>query len=159
MLCGSDPEITHPSLSLYCLAVPEEGRQDTLMLKTSIDKGLEFDFYSRHFLVMGRTPFYRTLNKLKHHFSDIERVHLLVIKLEHLNFGFEWTDIEHWTLKAFNRFPKLFIAQTQTSFFRTSNRLEHVHLLVIELEHPFLASNDRTSNFKHSSTHHYIVYF
>ena len=29
---------------------------------------------------------------------------------------------------------------------RTSNQLEQVHLLVIELEHPILGFNDRTSN-------------
>ena len=40
LLCGSGPEISHPSLSLYCLAVPEEERQDTMLLKTRIDKGL-----------------------------------------------------------------------------------------------------------------------
>ena len=36
---------------------------------------------------MGRTPFFRILNEL-------ERVHLLMIELEHLNFDFEKTDIE-----------------------------------------------------------------
>ena len=46
-------------------------------------------------LVMGQTPFYQTLIKLKHHFSNIECVHLLVIKLEHPIFGFEQTNIEH----------------------------------------------------------------
>ena len=44
----------------------------------------------KHMEVMGRTPFYRTSNKL-------ERVHLLVIELEHLIFGFERTNIEHQT--------------------------------------------------------------
>ena len=33
------------------------------------------------------------------------------------------------------------------------NRLKHVYLLVIILEHPILALNDQTSNFLHSSTH------
>ena len=61
-------------------------------------------------LVMGRILFHRTLNEL-------ERVHLLVIEIEHLNFGLEWTDIKHRTLKAFTRFIKLFIDQTRTSFF------------------------------------------
>ena len=46
---------------------------------------------------------------------------------------------------AFTRFTKLLIELTQTSFFCTSNELEHLHLLV------FLALNDRTSNFEHSS--------
>ena len=37
--------------------------------------------------------------------------------------------------RAFIRFMKLLIELTGTSFFRTSNELEHVHLGVIELEH------------------------
>ena len=37
---------------------------------------------------------------------------------------------------AFNIFTKLLIEQTQTSFFRTPNELERVHILVIELEYP-----------------------
>jgi len=65
---------------------------------------------------MGRTPFYRTSNEL-------ERVHLLVIELEHPN-----------------RFTKLLFELTQTSLFQTLNELEHVHLLVIELEHPIFGS-------------------
>ena len=36
--------------------------------------------------------------------------------------------------RAFTRFTKLLIKQTQTSFYRKSNKLEHVHILVIE--HP-----------------------
>ena len=38
--------------------------------------------------------------------------------------------------RAFTRFTKLLIELTRTSFFRTSNELERVHLLIIELEHP-----------------------
>ena len=38
--------------------------------------------------------------------------------------------------RAFTRFTKLLFELTRTSLFRTSNELEHVHLLVIELEHP-----------------------
>ena len=34
---------------------------------------------------------------------------------------------------------KLLIKQTETSFFRTSNGLEHVHLFVIELDQPIFA--------------------
>ena len=59
-----------------------------------------------------------------------------MIELEHLNFGFEWTDMEHQTQKAFIIYTKLFIEQTRASFLWTSNGLEQVHLLVIELEHP-----------------------
>ena len=43
-------------------------------------------------LVMGRTAFYQTLNIFEHHFwniNELEHVCLLMIKLEHLNFGFE----------------------------------------------------------------------
>ena len=38
--------------------------------------------------------------------------------------------------RAFTRFSKLLIEQNRTSVFQTLNELEHVHLLVIELEHP-----------------------
>ena len=74
-------------------------------------------------VVMGQTPFYWTSNELKHHFLNIERVHLLIIKLEHLNFAFKWTDNVHRTQMAFTRFTKSFIEQT-----RTLNGLEPVHL-------------------------------
>ena len=37
---------------------------------------------------------------------------------------------------AFTRFTKLLIEQTRTSFFRTLDEFELVHLWVIELEHP-----------------------
>ena len=55
-----------------------------------------------------------------------------MIKLEHLNFGFKRTDIEHQTQKAFT---KLNIEQNLTPFFQTLNELERIHLLVIKLEH------------------------
>ena len=48
--------------------------------------------------------------------------------------------------RAFTRFTKLHIELTRTSFFRTSKELEHVHLLVIELEHPIFGMEHRTSN-------------
>ena len=38
--------------------------------------------------------------------------------------------------RALTIFTKLLIELTRTSFFRTSNELERVHLMVIELEHP-----------------------
>ena len=38
--------------------------------------------------------------------------------------------------RVFTRFTKLLIELTWTSFFQTLNKLQHVHLLVIELEHP-----------------------
>ena len=39
---------------------------------------------------------------------------------------------------------------------RTSNELERVHLLVIELEHPIFGFE--RSNIEHCSTHHYQFY-
>ena len=62
---------------------------------------------------------------VEHHFiehwsnSNIERVHLLVIELEHPIFGFERTNIE--PNKAFTKFTKLLIELTRTSFFQISN--------------------------------------
>ena len=38
--------------------------------------------------------------------------------------------------RPFTRFSNLLMELTQTSFFRTSNQLERVHLSVIEHEHP-----------------------
>ena len=37
---------------------------------------------------------------------------------------------------VFTTFTKLLIELTRTSFFRTSNELERVHLMVIDLDHP-----------------------
>ena len=56
-------------------------------------------------VVMGRTPFYTTLNELEHHISNIERTQT------YLFFGSEQTDIQP------KRLTKLFIEQTRTSFF------------------------------------------
>ena len=72
----------------------------------------------------------------------LDRVHLLIIELEHPIFGFEGTNIE--PNGAFTRFTKLLIKLTRTSFFRTSNELERVHLLEIELKHPIFAFELRT---------------
>ena len=57
---------------------------------------------------MGQTPFYRTLNKLEHHF------------------------MKHRT--------------NSNTIFRTSNGLERVHLLMIELEYPIFCH--KQSNIK-----------
>ena len=67
--------------------------------------------------------------------NKLERVYLLMIELEHLNFGFEWTDIKP-------KRPLLeiyYIIHRTVSFFWTANGLEYVQLLVIKLERPFLA--------------------
>ena len=71
-------------------------------------------------------------------YLKLERVDILMIELEHLNFGFEGMDIEHQTIKARTRITKLFIEWSQTTYFGTSNGLERVHLLVIKLEHPIV---------------------
>ena len=41
--------------------------------------------------------------------------------------------------RAFTTFTKLLIELTRTSFFRTLNELEHVHLMGIKLEHPIFS--------------------
>ena len=80
--------------------------------------------------MIGRTPFYRTSYKLEH-------VHQLVIELKHTLFSASKerkSNIE--PNRAFTIFTNLLIELTQTSLFCTSNTLERVHPLVIELEHP-----------------------
>ena len=51
-------------------------------------------------------------------------------ELECLIFDFKWTDIEHQTCTL------ILFKQTLTLSFRTPNKLEHVQVLVIELEPP-----------------------
>ena len=58
--------------------------------------------------------------------------------------------------RAFTTLTKSLIELTRTSFFRTSNELERVHLMVIELKHPIFGFE--RSNFEHCSTHHYKAY-
>ena len=87
------------------------------------------------FVVMSRTPFYRTSNKLEHHLSNIEQtrrcssIGYLFLASNDRTSNFEPN-------RAFTRFSKLLIEQYRTSVFRTLNELERVHLMVIELEHP-----------------------
>ena len=77
---------------------------------------------------MGRTPFYRTSKELVHHFlNEFKHVLLLMVELEHLNFGFERSDIEP-TRPSLDLLDRLFIELTQTLLFRTLNRLERVYL-------------------------------
>ena len=88
-------------------------------------------------MVMGQTPFYRTLNQLEHHFSNIEQTRIcssIGDRTRTPYFGFERTKIE--SNRAFTRFIKFFIELTPISYFRTSNELEHVYIMVIEHEHP-----------------------
>ena len=110
---------------------------------------------------MGRTPFYRTSIELENHFSNIERTrtcssigdrtrtpffwlrtnehrtsNLIRLSLNLLNYSSNW--LEH----------HFFEHRTNSNVFiywkSNSNTL-------------FLPSNDRTSNFEHSSTHHYRI--
>ena len=91
----------------------------------------------------GRTQFYRTSNGYEHHFSNIERTGpCSSIGNWTGTPGIEWRDIERQT---FNRFAKLLIELTRTSFFRTLNKIEHVHLL--DIKH-------RTSNIFRPITKH-----
>ena len=55
-----------------------------------------------------------------------------MIELEHLAFGFEQTVIDYRTLNLLN------YSSNRLQFFRTSNKLERIHRLVIEPEHPIL---------------------
>ena len=47
-------------------------------------------------------------------------------------------------------------SRCEHNFFRTLKGLKHVHLLVIELAHIFMALKDQTTSFEHCSSHHYI---
>ena len=73
------------------------------------------------------------------------------------NFGFERTDIEYWTYRAFTKYTKLLIEQTGTSFFehRTDSNVFIFWLLNSNIL--FLSWNDRTLNFEYGSTHHYFL--
>ena len=98
---------------------------------------------------MGRTPFYRTSNKLKH-------VHQLVIKLKHTIFCFERTK---------NRTSNL-IGLSLDLLNYSTKWLEHHYSNIEQTQRCssigksnsntlYLASNDRTSKFEHCSTQHY----
>ena len=74
---------------------------------------------------MGRAPFYLTSNVLE--LWTNSNTQFMALNKQTLNIRPNW---------AFNRFTKSLIEQFRASFFGTSNRLQRVHLLVIELEHP-----------------------
>ena len=77
---------------------------------------------------MGRTQCNWTSNEL-------ERVHILVIKLKHPIFAFKRINIE--PNRAFTRFTELLIAWTDSNIvLQMSNERERVHLLLIQLKHP-----------------------
>ena len=107
---------------------------------------------------MCQTPFYQTSNQLEDHFLNIEQTRTCSSIGDRTRTSYHWLRTSNFEAhRAFTRFTKLLIELTRKSFFRTSNELERVHLLIIELEHPILASNDLTLNFEHSSTHHQIL--
>ena len=87
-------------------------------------------FFDIHYfyLVIGRTPF----------FSNIQRTWTCSFIFWWLNWNTLFFALNNWTSnfkpnRAFTRFTKLLIELTRTSFFRTSIKLESVHILVIEL--------------------------
>ena len=55
---------------------------------SNIEPNRAFARFTKLFIELTRTSFFRTLNELK-------RVHLLVIELEHPIFGFERSNFEH----------------------------------------------------------------
>ena len=106
-------------------------------------------------LLIGQTTFYWTSNEYRFNFSNIE--HTWTYSLIRGQ-----TQISYFLLQTLNlislllsRFIKLLIKLTFTSIFWILNKLQHVHLLVIKLEHTILlGSNDQTTNIC-SLTRHY----
>ena len=89
---------------------------------------------------MGQTLFYRTLNKLEHHFLNIEQTRTSSPIGDRTRTPYFWLQTnKHQSLNlkglSLDRFTKILIELTWTSFFQTLNELEHVHLLMIELKH------------------------
>ena len=86
--------------------------------------------------VIGWTPIYQTLNIIFWTSFFEHRMNLnMLIELEHPILCFEQaSNIQPY--RAFTRFAKFLIGPNRTSFFQSSNKLERVHILVIELEHP-----------------------
>ena len=113
---------------------------------------------SSQVVVMGRTPFYRTLFELKHHFSHIERTRTCssIGDQTQTPYFLLWTN-ENLTLNliGFSQYLLQFYRGDSNIIFWTSNKLEHFHLLVIELQHPNFGFE--WINFEHRSTHHYQV--
>ena len=68
------------------------------------------------------------LNEIEHHF--------LTIEWPRTPYFWHQTNMQRTSdpVGSITRFTKLLIRQTRTSFFRTSNRLKRVQLLVMELE-------------------------
>ena len=91
----------------------------------------------------GSNTIYRTSNKLEQNRTSFfkHRINSNMFIYMWLKSNILFLASNDWTLnfepnKAFTRFTKLLIKLTWTLFFWTSNELEHIHLLVIKLEHP-----------------------
>ena len=69
-----------------CSFVDDRTRTPYFWLRTNFEPNRAFTIFTKLLIELTRTAFFRTLNEL-------ERVHLLVIELKHLNFGFERMDI------------------------------------------------------------------
>ena len=82
-----------------------------------------------------------TSNQLKHHLSNIERTRTCSFNGDRTRTLYFWIRMnKHRTSNLIGlQYIYLIFHQTDSNvIFRTSNKLEHVHLLVIELEHPIL---------------------
>ena len=105
---------------------------------------LEYLVVAKHYFIEHQSNLniiFRTSNKL----DKLERVHLLMMELEHLNFVLKRTNQKTFTNYIIHRTDSNII-------FQTLNGLKCVHLLLIELEHPIFGFE--LSNIEHSSTHH-----
>ena len=89
---------------------------------------------------MGQTPFYRTLNELEHHFSNIKRTRTCSSIGDRTRTPNFWVRTnEHRTLNLIGLsldLPNYSSNRLEHHFFQTSNQLERVHLLVVILKHP-----------------------
>ena len=84
-------------------------------------------------------PTFHNVTFIEHQFSNIERTRICSSTGHRTRTPYFWLwTIEHPTSNLMG--PSLDLLNcnehTRTSVFRTSNELERVHLLVIELEHP-----------------------
>ena len=93
---------------------------------------------------------------VEHHFSNIKRTQTFSSIGDRTRTPYFWLRTNEHN-RSFTRFTRLLIELTQTSFFRTLNKLERVYLLVIDLKTTQKASNHRTLNFEHNSTNHYCT--
>ena len=99
-------------------------------------------FECKFVLVMGRTPFYRTLNKLEHHFSNIKRT-------RQCSSNNDQTRTPEFWLRTNRHRTDLNIKQTQTcSSFSNRTRTPYIWLWTIEHR---ISNNVRHITMKHIS--------